>query len=555
MGPLAGGKQDGMIADRDVSLAVTSDLWWKNAVVYCLDVETFQDSDGDGVGDFRGLTERIDHIAALGASCLWLMPFYPTPDLDDGYDVTDYTSVDPRLGTMGDFVGFLRTARDRGLRVIADFVVNHTSDQHPWFQAARSDPASPYRDYYVWVDEPPDGDAEPVFPGPEESVWQWDEQAGQYYLHRFFRHQPDLNSANPAVRDEIEQAMGFWLELGVSGFRVDAVPYFVEQLVEPHEAADDPQAWLRELRAFVTRRRGDAVLLGEVNLRPDALLPYFRDAGGEKLHMLFDFVGNQALYLALAREDPEPLARALGDLPRLPGANQWARFVRNHDELTLDQLADDERDEVFAAFAPEEDMRIFGRGIRRRLPSMLEGDRRRLELVYSLLFALPGTPVLLYGEEIGMGDNLEARGRMSVRTPMQWADEPSAGFSTAPPEGLCIPTAHGALGPGRVNVAAQEHDPGSLLNWTTRIVRLRRQTPEIGFGAWTIVPVSAPSVFAHRCDWRGRTVVCVHNLAGREAGFRLEGLEGLVDLFTGKPAAPDVELAPYGYRWFRTGGP
>ena len=545
-----------MAADRHVPLAVTSDLWWKNAVVYCLDVETFQDSDGDGVGDFRGLTERIDHLAGLGVSCLWLMPFFPTPDLDDGYDVTDYYGVDPRLGTLGDFVEFVRTARDRGLRVIADFIVNHTSDRHPWFQAARADRDSPYRDFYVWVDEPPkDGPTDLVFPGPETSMWRYDEQAGQHYLHRFYRHQPDLNAANPRVRQEIAKAMGFWLELGLSGFRIDAVPYFVEEIGASGETTDkDTQAYLRDMHAFVTRRRGDAVLVGEVNLPPDELRAYFGDEEGEKLDMLFDFVGNQALYLALVRGDAEPLARALSALPRIPERNQWARFVRNHDELTLDKLSEEERQEVFAAFAPDEEMRIFGRGIRRRLPAMLGGDRARLELAYSLLFSLPGTPVLLYGEEIGMGDNLAARGRMSVRTPMQWTDEPAGGFSTAEPAELCVPTADGELGPEHVNVAAQEHDAESLLNWTTRIVRLRRETPEIGWGDPARVPVDDGAVLALRYEWRGRTVVCVHNFAGREASVSLPDVGELVDVLAGRRTSPDVELEPYGYRWLRAAG-
>ena len=545
-----------MASDPDLSLAVTSDLWWKNAVVYCLDVETFQDSDGDGIGDFRGLTERIDHLAGLGVSCLWLMPFYPTPDLDDGYDVTDYYGVDPRLGTLGDFVEFMRTARDRGLRVIADFVVNHTSDRHPWFEAARADRSSPYRDFYVWADEPPaDGPTDLVFPGPEESMWRYDERAGQYYLHRFYHHQPDLNAANPDVRREIAKAMGFWLELGLSGFRIDAVPYFVELLdAGGKTTGGDPHEYLRDIHAFVSRRDGGAVLVGEVNLEPDELRDFFGDEEGEKLDMLFDFVGNQALYLALVRGEAEPLARALAALPGLPEENQWARFVRNHDELTLDKLSDKEREEVFAAFAPEEDMRIFDRGIRRRLPSMLGGDRRRLELVYSLLLSLPGTPVLLYGEEIGMGDNLAATGRMSVRTPMQWADEPAGGFSAAPAGDLCVPLADGELGPAHVNVAAQEHDPESLLNWMTRVVRLRRESPEIGLGEPAPVPVDDGAVLAHRCDWRGRTVVCAHNLGGHAAHVRLDGFDELVDLFSGTRTSGDVELEPYGYGWFRAAG-
>jgi maltose alpha-D-glucosyltransferase/alpha-amylase len=525
-----------------MSLAAISDLWWKNAVVYCLDVETYADSNDDGIGDFRGLTERVEHLANLGVTCVWLMPFYPTPDLDDGYDVTDYFGVDPRLGTLGDFVDFVRTARDRGLKVIADLVVNHTSSRHAWFQAARESRASPYRDYYVWSDEPSETKpSDLIFPGEEDSIWDFDERAGQYYLHRFYRQEPDLNVANPAVREEIRQTIGFWLELGLAGFRLDAVPYFIERLGIKGDFPDDPHAYLRDLRAFLSRRQGDAILLGEVNLEPKDLRRFFGDEEGDELNMLFDFVGNQALYLALVREEAEPLVRALDSLPQVPPTNQWANFVRNHDELTLDKLSDEEREEVFAAFAPEEEMRIFGRGIRRRLPTMLDGDRRRLELVYSLNFAVPGTPVLLYGEEIGMGDNLAAEGRLSVRTPMQWTSEK--------PEHR-IPHAVEPYGPEQVNVASQEHDPESLLNWMTRLIRLRRETPELGFGEWRTLDVSEPGVFAHRCDWRGRTVVCAHNLAGEPCSVRL-GVDSLVDLMSGDPAGAEVRLDPYGYRWFR----
>ena len=339
------------LADRAVTYrAQAADLWWKNAFVYCVDVETFQDSNGDGVGDFQGLTRRVDYLAGLGVTCVWLMPFFPSPDRDDGYDITDYYNVDPRLGTLGDAVEFLRAARERGIRVISDLVVNHTSDQHPWFGSARSSRRSPYRDWYVWADQPGDG-PEPVFPGVEESTWTWDEEAGQWYFHRFYRHQPDLNTANPALEEEICRIIGFWLELGLSGFRIDAAPFVLEN---PGVAAApaDPHVFLRNLRAFVGRRRGDAILLGEANLDPAGQRAFFGDEDGDELQMLFDFLVNQALFLSLARGDAAPLLEAIAGRPEIPPVCQYANFVRNHDELTLDKLSDAEREEVFAAFAP-----------------------------------------------------------------------------------------------------------------------------------------------------------------------------------------------------------
>ena len=389
----------------------TSDLWWKTAVVYCLDVETFFDLDGDGVGDLPGLVNRIDYLADLGVTCLWLMPFYPTPDRDDGYDITDFYGVDSRLGSHGDLVELIRTARDRGIRVIADLVVNHTSDRHPWFKAARSSKNSPYRDYYVWrSDRPPDTSKETVFPDQEKSIWEYDEKSGEYFLHRFYKHQPDLNVANPRVRDEIAKVIGFWLKLGLSGFRVDAVPFLLETTgASERELGEfaDPHEYLRSLRAFIGRRSGEAVLLGEVNLPHKEQLLYFGGDDGDELSLQFDFIGMQNVYLSLARHDARPLVKALAERPAPSSDVQWATFVRNHDELTLDKLTDEERAEVFAAFGPEERMQIFGRGLIRRLPPMLGGDPRRIRMVYSLLFSLPGTPVLFYGEEIGMGENLD----------------------------------------------------------------------------------------------------------------------------------------------------
>ncbi|GAB2948365.1 alpha-amylase family protein [Nonomuraea fastidiosa] len=539
-------------------LTYTSDVWHKNAVVYCLDVETFKDGNGDGVGDFRGLTQQIDYLAGLGVTCLWLMPFFPTPNQDDGYDITDFYTVDPRLGTLGDFVEFMRTAHDRGLRVIADLVVNHTSDRHPWFVESRSSRDSPLRDWYVWNDVPePDVPEQIVFPDKESSVWEYDEGTGQYYLHSFYRHQPDLNVSNPQVRDEIARILGFWMELGLSGFRVDAVPFLIEnvdpQLANPHE-------FLADLRAFMTRRMGGSILLGEVNLHYEELMSYFGDGLGDQLTMCFDFVGMQRAWLSLARGDARPLAEALRARPEPPKDCQWAMFLRNHDELTLDKLTDGERQEVFAAFGPEEDMQIFGRGLRRRLPPMMGGDERRVKMAYSLLFSLPSTPVIFYGEEIGMGEDLGAEGRMAVRTPMQWS--PDGGFGRAEPV-RAMPK--GDFGPEHVNVAAQKRDGGSLLRWIQLLIERYRECPELAWGEYTVLDGGPDAVLAHRCDADGATVVVAHNLsdAPQDVELRLAGLEGcrLTDLLVdGAVEVPDdgvvrLTLDAYGCRWLRASEP
>jgi trehalose synthase len=547
-----------------MTTARTSDLWWKNAVIYCLDVETFLDWNGDGVGDLAGLTERVDYLAGIGVSCLWLMPFQPSPNRDDGYDITDYYGVDERLGSLGDFVALIRTAKDRGMRVIVDLVVNHTSDRHRWFRSARSSPDSPFRDYYVWVDEPPDEPKnEVVFPDAEDSIWTFDQEAGQYYLHHFYSHQPDLNIANPEVRREISMIAGFWLELGVDGFRVDAVPFLFETGGIAGAVDLDPHDMLRDLRSFMARRKGDSVLLGEVNLEPKELRSYFGGEDGDEIQLLFNFPLMQAIYLSFAREDARPLAAALRETVRATDDQQYANFLRNHDELTLDKLANAERQEVFEAFAPDEDMQLFGRGIRRRLPSMLGGDEQRIRMAYSLLFSLPGTPVLFYGEEIGMAENLAIEGRQSVRSPMQWTDEENGGFSSAPPSKLLRPVVEGRFGPLAVNVAAQRRDPDSLLSWIERVIRRRRETPELGWGTWQVVETDVPAVFAHRCDWNDRVVVAVHNLSAEPSVVRVElgefaGEPRLDDLLDERPAIDAVEgtsielkLERYGYRWFR----
>ncbi|MET7386268.1 alpha-amylase family protein [Streptomyces sp. NPDC005529] len=552
-------------------LTRTSDLWWKNAVVYCLDVETYQDGNGDGIGDFAGLTQRIDHLVRLGVTCLWLMPFYPTRERDDGYDITDFYGVDPRLGTLGDFTEFVRTAKDRGIRVIADLVVNHTSEDHPWFKDARSSRDSAHRDWYVWQDEPPeDGPEGVVFPDAENSLWEFDEGSGQYYLHRFYKQQPDLNVANPAVRDEIARVMGFWTELGLSGFRVDAVPFLLETDGQDDAGAlPDPHAYLADLRAFLGRRNGESVLLGEVNLPYGDLARFFGDPDsdrGDELTMCFDFVGMQQMYLSMAREDAGPLAGSLRERPAAPRDAHWATFVRNHDELTLDKLTDAERAEVFETFGPDKDMQLYDRGLRRRLPPMVDGDRRRVELAYSLLFTLPGTPVLFYGEEIGMGENLSAEGRQAVRTPMQWTPEAGAGFSTADPAKFPNPLADGAFTPRKVNVYDQSRDPGSLLSRIRLFVERYREAPELAWGEYRLLDTGERAVLAHLSHTTDGSVLALHNFAGHPVTARLrlpDPTPGtrLIDLLDDHHTAvtvPDdgilrVELPPYGYRWLRRG--
>ena len=529
-----------------MSRRAAADLWWKNAVVYCLDVETFLDADGDGCGDLIGLSERIDYLAGLGVSCVWLMPIYPSRQRDDGYDITDFYGVDPRLGTPGDLVDLVHTARDRGLRVIADLVPNHTSDQHPWFQAARSGRDNPFHDFYVWADEKPkEKPGDVVFPDQEQSNWAYDRRAKRWYLHRFYSHQPDLNVANPAVRDEIAQVAGYWLQQGLSGFRLDAVPFLLEPMGMPKGALQDPHELLRDLRRFIGRRSGEAILLGEVNLPPPDAAAFFGERNGEELDMMFAFTVNQALYLALAREDAAPLAAALAALPPKPPDCQWAHFVRNHDELTLDKLSDSEREEVFAAFGPDPELQLYGRGLRRRLPTMLGGNAELIRLVYSLMFSLPGTPVLFYGEEIGMAENLEIDGRYSVRAPMQWSGEPAGGFTTADDPVRPLVDS-GPFGFPRTNVERQRRDPGSLLNWMERLIRRRRECPELGCGDWALLEQEDRAVFAHRADWDGSTIVAVHNLAGRgsEATLRLDAEGELVDLFGAESLRLDGELTP-----------
>src|SRR4051794_22832383 len=541
----------------------TSDLWWKTAVVYCLDVQTFMDWDDDGMGDFTGLAQRMDYLHDLGITCLWLMPFYPTGDRDDGYDITDFFGVDPRLGTHGDLVEVIRTASDRGIRVIADLVVNHTSIQHPWFRSARRSKDAPFHDFYVWrSDEPPDTSDQVVFPDAENSIWEFNEPTGEWYLHVFYKEQPDLDVTNPKVRDEVAKVMGFWLELGIDGFRMDAVPFFLDTVGGDQKDFPDPHRFLAALRAFLGRRVRSGVLLGEVNLPHEQQATFFGGSEGDELTMQFDFIAMQRLYLSLARADAGPVAEALTTRPAISPDNQWATFVRNHDELTLDKLTEEERAEVFAAFGPEERMQVYGRGLRRRLPPMLDGDPRRIRMVYSLLFSLPGTPVLFYGEEIGMGEAPAAGGRPAARTPMQWTAGRNGGFSDAAPRKLPGPVVSGGFSPEFVNVADQRHDPDSLLAFMTLLIRRYRESPELGWGTLTILDQPHPSVLAHACVWDDGTMVAVHNLGTEPRTVPLvladcDSSHRLVDLLQeGSTPVSDqgkveLSLEGYGYRWLR----
>jgi len=537
-------------------------LWYKNAIIYCLDVETFMDSNGDGVGDFRGLADRLDYLERLGVTCIWLNPFYPSPNRDNGYDVTDYYGVDPRYGSLGDFVEFMQAAQDRGMRVIVDLVVNHTSIDHPWFQSARASAGSPFRDWYVWSQDKPDNIEEGVvFPGVQDAIWTYDRTAKAWYLHRFYKHQADLNVAHPDVRAEILKIMGFWLALGVSGFRIDAVPFLIETkgLSGPHTA--DPYALLTEMHDFLSWRRAGAILLAEANIPYEHANDYFH--AGDRMSMIFDFVGNQQMFLGLAQRSAAPVRRALTARPVPDGMGQWASFLRNHDELDLGRLSLAERAAVFSQFGPDKSMQLYERGLRRRLAPMLGGDQARIRMANSLMLALPGTPVFWYGEELGMGEDLSLPERSAVRKPMQWSREPNGAFSMAPATDLVRPTtAKGPFGYEAVNVAQQLRDSGSLLHAIMNMVATRRSTPEIGWGDTRLIDVGDDAVLVLASTWRGDCVITLHNFSDQPKSLTLslEDVTRLVPLLNSEEglepfaAGAPITLSPYGYCWLRCEG-
>jgi maltose alpha-D-glucosyltransferase/alpha-amylase len=544
-----------------------NDLWYKNAIIYCLSVSTYMDANGDGIGDFQGLMRRLDYLHGLGVTAVWLMPFQVSPLRDDGYDVADYYGVDPRYGTLGDFVEFTHGAKQRGIRVLIDLVVNHTSNEHPWFKEARKDPNSKYRDWYIWSKKkPPSANHGMVFPGVQKSTWSYDEIARAWYFHRFYDFQPDLNTSNPEVQAEILKIMGFWIQLGVSGFRMDAVPFVIASKGANVKKPTEQYDMLRRFREFLQWRQGDCIILAEANVPPETDFEYF-GADGDRMQMMFNFHVNQHLFYALASADIGPLAGALKKTKKRPATAQWGTFLRNHDELDLARLTKQQRQVVFDAFAPKKEMQLYDRGVRRRLATMLNGDRRRMELAYSLLFTLPGTPVIRYGDEIGMGDDLSLPERNCARTPMQWSNEPRGGFTKSDRPFLPV-ISGGPYGFEHVNAATQRRHPESLLNWTERIIRMRKEVPEIGWGNFQIVSSRDSAVLIIRYDWRNNSVLFVHNFDSkpREISFSV-GLSGedvesgrLLNLLSEDHSRGDREgrhrlvIEGYGYRWYRIGG-
>ncbi len=486
--------------------------WYKDAIIYELHVKAFNDSNGDGNGDFAGLVEKLDYIADLGVTCIWLLPFYPSPLRDDGYDISDYMGVHPDYGTLRQFRTFVREAHRRGLRVVTELVVNHTSDQHPWFAESRSSPTGPKRDWYVWSDtDERYVDARIIFTDTESSNWAWDNERRQYFWHRFFSHQPDLNWDNQQVFRAVLRVMRFWLDLGVDGLRLDAVPYLIEREGTSGENLPETHEILRRLRRAMDERHPGRMLLAEANQWPSDVRPYFGE--GDECHMAFHFPVMPRIWIALRKEDSWPIIDIMEQTPAIPESCQWALFLRNHDELTLEMVTDDERDYMWSEYAIDPRMRL-NLGIRRRLAPLVDNSRRRIELLTSLLLSLHGTPIIYYGDEIGMGDNVHLGDRNGVRTPMQWNGDRNSGFSRADVHALYAPlVADPVYGYQAVNVEAQQRVPGSLLNWMKRIIRVRKAYPVFGRGSQTFLRPDNHRVLAHLREHEGVTILCVANLS------------------------------------------
>ncbi|MEV7806116.1 maltose alpha-D-glucosyltransferase [Microbispora sp. NPDC088329] len=537
--------------------------WYKRAVFYEVLIRGFADSNGDGTGDIRGLIEKLDYLQWLGIDCLWLLPLYESPLKDGGYDISDYMKILPDFGDLGDFVRLVDEAHKRGIRVIADLVMNHTSDQHPWFQASRHDPEGPYGDFYVWRDTDEEyKDARIIFIDTEASNWTFDPVRGQYYWHRFFHHQPDLNFENPAVQDAMMEVIRFWLDLGIDGFRLDAIPYLFEQEDTNCENLPATHAYLKRVRAEVDRIYPDRVLLAEANQWPADVVEYFGDpvTGGDECHMAFHFPLMPRIFMAVRRESRYPISEIMAQTPKIPENCQWGIFLRNHDELTLEMVTDEERDYMYSEYAKDPRMRA-NVGIRRRLATLLDNDRNQIELFTALLLSLPGSPVMYYGDEIGMGDNIWLGDRDGVRTPMQWTPDRNAGFSNCDPGRLYLPVIMDPIyGYQAINVEAQQKSASSLLHFTKRMIEIRKRHPVFGLGEFTELNSSNPSVLAFVRELGDDRVLCVNNLSRfpQPVELDLRRFEGStpVECMGGVPFPPIGEL-PYlltlpghGFYWF-----
>jgi maltose alpha-D-glucosyltransferase / alpha-amylase len=535
-------------------------LWYKDAIIYQVHVRTFHDSNGDGIGDFRGLAEKLDYLQELGITVLWLMPFFPSPLRDDGYDIADYRSVHPSYGTLDDFKSFLAAAHQRGIRVIVEMVSNHTSDQHPWFQESRSSRDNPRRDWYVWSDtDTRYKGARIIFLDTETSNWARDPVSKSYYWHRFFSHQPDLNYDNPAVREEMWAIMQFWLEMGVDGFRLDAVPYLIEREGTSCENLPETHAVLKEFRNKLDKHFPGRMLLAEANQWPADLRPYFGD--GDEFHMAFHFPVMPRMFMSVQLEDRKPIMDILQQTPAIPDQCQWCLFLRNHDELTLEMVTDIERDYMYDTYAGDKAMRL-NLGIRRRLAPLLDNDRRRVELMNGMLMSLPGTPIIYYGDEIGMGDNVHLGDRNGVRTPMQWDGGWNAGFSSADPENLYSPLIlNPVYGYPAVNVYAQKRSSHSLLAWMKRIISARKSTQVFGRGSIEFLHPANHRVLAYVRQLKAETVLVVNNLSSSAQAVELDlrRYKGniLVEM-SGRNIFPRIgdlpyllTMGPYQFFWFR----
>lgn len=534
--------------------------WYRDAIIYQLHVKAFQDANGDGIGDFAGLMRRLDHVQELGATAIWLLPFYPSPLRDDGYDISDYRSINPSYGTMKEFKAFVAEAHRRGLRVITELVINHTSDQHPWFQKARAAKAgSAARDFYVWSDTDTKWpETRIIFTDTEKSNWTWDAVAGQFYWHRFYSHQPDLNFDNPRVLDEVLKVMRFWLDMGVDGLRLDAIPYLIERDGTNNENLDETHDVLKKIRAELDRNYSDRMLLAEANQWPEDTRPYFGE--GDECHMGFHFPLMPRMYMALAQEDRHPITDIIRQTPEIPDNCQWGIFLRNHDELTLEMVTDQERDYLWRTYAEDRRARI-NLGIRRRLAPLMQNDRRKIELLNSLLMSMPGTPIMYYGDEIGMGDNYYLGDRDGVRTPMQWSADRNADFSRANPQQLYLPAIQDPIyGYQAINVESQQGDPSSQLNWTRRMIAVRKQHPAFGRGTMTLLYPRNRKVLTYVREMDDERVLCVANLSrtAQAVEVDLSRFKGAVPIeLSGRAAFPPIgdlpymfTLPAYGFYWF-----